>query len=107
MKKIVLAIATTLIATTAMADVTPFVGLEREVNAATNRAIVGIDADVGAVGIEAKYSMTAPNNLKFEGEKVDVDLTVPVGDNVDVYMKNELTKSFKHNATVVGVKLSF
>lgn len=107
MKKTVLAVATTLITATAMADVTPFIGLEREVNAATNRAILGVGADLGPVGIEAKYNMTAPNNLKFEAEKVDVDLTVPVGDNVDMYMKNELTKSFKHQATVIGVQLTF
>lgn len=107
MKKTILAVATTLITATAMADVTPFVGVEREVNNATNRAIIGVEAGVGPVGVEAKYSMTAPNNLKFEGEKVDVDLTTSVGDNVDLYMKNELTKSFKHTATVVGIKLSF
>lgn len=99
--------ATTLIATTSMADVSPFVALERETNNATNRAIVGVNADLGPVGVEAKYNMTAPNNLKFEAEKVDVDLTYGLNDNIGVYMKNELTKSFKHNATVVGVKLSF
>jgi len=107
MKKTLLAMATTLIATTSMADVSPFVALEREANNATNRAIVGVNADLGPIGVEAKYNWTAPNTTKFEGEKVDVDLVVPVGDKVDVYMKNELTKAFKHNATVVGVKLSF
>jgi len=107
MKKTVLAVATTLITATAMADVTPFVAVEREVNAATNRAILGVGTDLGPVGVEAKYSLTAPNNMKFEAEKVDVDLVLPVGDNVDVYMKNELTKSFKHQATVIGVQLTF
>ena len=107
MKKTILAVATTLITATAMADVTPFVGVEREVNNATNRAIVGVNSAVGPVSIEAKYSMTAPNNLKFEGEKVDVDLTTSVGKNAEVYLKNELTKSFKHTATVVGVKVWF
>lgn len=107
MKMKILTVATTLVTSTAMADVTPFVGVEREMNNATNRAIVGVAAGFGPVGIEAKYNMTAPNNLKFQGEKVDVDLTTSIGDNVDLYMKNELSKSFKHTATVVGVKLSF
>ena len=107
MKKTLLAMATTLIATTVMAEVVPFVGVEREANAGTNRAIVGVETGVGPVGVEAKYNWTSPNNLKFEGEKVDVDLSVSVGDNASVYMKNELTKSFKHNATVFGVKVWF
>jgi hypothetical protein len=107
MKKTIMAVATTLITATAMAEVTPFVGLEREVNAATNRAMVGVGADLGPVNVEAKYNWTAPNTTKFEGEKVDVDLSMSIGDNADVYMKNELTTSFKHNATVVGVKVSF
>jgi len=107
MKKTMLAAATTLITTIAVAEVTPFVGLEREVNAATNRAIVGVEAGVGPVGVEAKYSMTAPNTTKFEGEKVDVDLSMSVGKNADIYLKNELTTDFKHNASVLGVKVCF
>ena len=107
MKKTVLAVATTLITATAMAEITPFVGVEREVNAATNRAMVGVEAGVGPVAVEAKYNWTAPNTTKFEGEKVDIDLSMSVGTNADVYLKNELTTSFKHNASVLGVKVWF
>ena len=107
MKKTVLAAATSLITTIAVAEVTPFVGIEREVNAATNRAIVGVEAGVGPVSVEAKYNWTAPNTTKFEGEKVDIDLSMSVGTNADIYLKNELTTSFKHNASVLGVKVWF
>ena len=107
MKKLIIAVATAATTAAATADVSPFVAVEREVNNTTNRAIVGIDANVGPIGVEAKYSLTAPNTTKFESEKVDIDLTYGVTDSVGVYMKNELTKEFKHNATVVGVKWSF
>jgi len=107
MKKFAIALAATAAFTAASAEVTPFVGLEREVNAATNRAMVGVEAGVGPVSVEAKYNWTAPNTTKFEGEKVDIDLSMSVGTNADIYLKNELTTSFKHNASVLGVKFWF
>lgn len=107
MKKIVMMIAALTLTSMAAAEVSPFVGIEREANNAKNRAMVGVNADVGPVAVEAKYSWTAPNTTKFTGEKVDVDLTYNLNDNLSAYMKNELTTKVKHNATTVGVKVSF
>lgn len=107
MKKTILAIATSLVATASMADITPFVALERETSAATNRAIVGVNTNFGDLDVETKYSWTSTNNMKFEGEKVDVDLIADFGGNVQLYMKNELSKTFKHQATTVGLQISF
>ena len=105
MKKVIMAAAMSLAATTAMAEgVSTTIGAERALETEVNTLYGSVGYGIASLG--ATMEDTTEDSGQFNITKYELDFSQPVGP-VTLYMKNDFDDGFKHTETVVGGKITF
>lgn len=107
MKRVIMAAAMSLAATTAMAEgISTTIGAERATEAEVNTLYGSVGYNMLSLG--ATMEDTTSDQGDFNITKYEIDLVQPVGDSgVSIYMKNDFNDSFNHTETVIGGKITF
>lgn len=106
MKKVIMAAALSLAATTVHAgDIVKTIGAERNTETEIN-SIYGSVA-MGGLSLGATLEDTVADNMKFNATKYEIDFTQPITENVQFYVRNDFDEDMKHTDTVIGTKVTF
>ena len=110
MTKYVLAVVTALLSTNvSAAEITKYVGTERNLDTEINSVYAGASVNAGAltIGTEITSTATVEDNSKFNFSAMEIDVDYEVTPHVVLYMDNDYDADFKHEDTVVGAKFKF
>ena len=107
MKKVIMAAAMSLAATTAMAEgLSTTIGAERATEAEVNTLFGSVG--YGMLSLGATMADTSADQGEFNITKYEIDLVQPIGETgVSVNMKNDFDDGFNHSETVIGGKITF
>ena len=90
-----------------IADFTPFVGVEREVEADTTIMYLGTDFSAGALDLTLSVDLEGKSDNRGDVTNLNIDGSFAVTDAVSVYTENDLNSDFDRTETKVGVKYTF
>lgn len=90
-----------------VAEFTPFVGIEREVEADATTAYVGAGVSAGALDLTVQIDLEGKSDNRGDVNNINLDGSYAVTDSVSVYTENDLNSDFDRTETKVGVKYTF
>jgi len=88
-------------------DMTPYVGIEREVEADATTAYVGAGVSAGALDLTVQIDLEGKSDNRGDVNNINLDGSYAVTDAVSVYAENDFTSDFDRSETKVGVKYTF
>lgn len=106
MKSLILASVALVLATGAHAF-DAYVGVERDTKADNTIAYVGGEQGLGDFTVSAQLNADLNKGDRGSVQKVELDASYAVTNNLSVYLQNDLDKDFKRTETTLGAKWKF